>query len=267
MNIEFQPKFLLYRQIFSSKELEEMHALSSEFPFSKFRQIHRYVEDFSADYAYVSAKIEGCKYTKRGAACLLLHGFTEKGMTLHDAMMLSNIHCTFLSFVRPTPSLSEILTKPFLLETHYKVSDFVLREKARGQIRYCPVRILGSEYLPLSGPEDLDRELDALLATAKSISDPFELAVYLHCNLDYLKLFADCNKRVARLMQSAVMMACNLIPLFLSEEAIATYRTAAVRYYETGDYALYKDLFFKEYTRTLNWLLGRGSMHADTAAY
>ena len=168
MNIEYQPKFLLYRQIFSAKELEEMHALSSEFPFSKFRKIRRYVEDFSADYAYVSAKIEGCKYTKRGAACLLLHGFTEKGMTLHDAMMLSNIHCTFLSFVRPTPALSEVLTKSFLLDPHYKASDFVLREKARGQIRHCPVRILGSEYLPLSEPETLDRELEALLPRQKA---------------------------------------------------------------------------------------------------
>lgn len=264
--MDLQPAFFKPRQIFTNEESGVLHSLANEFPCTCFLRNKRNVEEFSCHYAYVSAKIEGCKYTKRGAAFLLLHGFTEKGMTLHNAMMLSTIHRTFLSFVQPTPALSKVLTKSFLLETHYKASDFVLREKARGQIRHCPVRILGSKYLPLSEPETLESELEALLATARSISDPFELAVYLHCNLDYLKLFADCNKRVARLMQSAVMMACNLIPLFLSEEAIATYRTAAVRYYETGDYAPYKDLFFKEYTRTLNWLLGRGSAHADTAA-
>ena len=84
-----------------------------------------------------------------------------------------------------------------------------------------------------------------------------DLAVFLHCNLAYLQFFLDCNKRVARLVQSAALVANNLTPLFLSEARIPAYLDAIVAYYETGNYELYKHLFFEQYTETMTWFLGR----------
>ena len=256
--MDFQPAFFKPRQIFTNEESGVLHSLANEFPCTCFLRNKRNVEEFSCHYAYVSAKIEGCKYSKLGSAILLKHGFTEKEKKFHDALMLVNIHRAFLEVLHSRSlHISEILTSDFLCALHAKASNLLLRDSERGQVRHCAVRITRSEYLPSSDPQILESNLRRLLSAALQVQDPFDLAVFLHCNLAYLQFFLDCNKRVARLVQSAALVANNLTPLFLSEARIPAYLDAIVAYYETGNYELYKHLFFEQYTETMTWFLGR----------
>lgn len=263
--MDYQTEFLDPRPIFTTEELNHLHSLAKDFPCRKFLGNRRNVEEFASSYAYVSAKIEGCRYSNLGAAILLKHGFTEKGRTLQDAIMLANLHRAFLKILSsPSLHVATVLSEAFLCETHARASNFVLREKACGHVRQCEVRIANSSYRPLSSAETLKAELQKLFSQALAIQDPFEAAVYVHCNLAYLQFFEDCNKRVARLMQSALLVANNLTPLFLQDNRIPDYWNAIVSYYETGDYSLYKKLFFEQYTQTLNWFTGRSPKQAKS---
>jgi len=84
-----------------------------------------------------------------------------------------------------------------------------------------------------------------ILSQANNYENPFERAIYLHCNLAYLQYFRDGNKRTARLMQTAALVQAAILPLFFSDTLIDKYRKATVHYYETGDYTPYV-AFFKE---------------------
>lgn len=255
--MEFSPEYLDYHPIFSDEEIRYMSALSNEYSYDQFISDHQTFEERSIDYAFVSSKIEGNQYSKKGASLLLKYGFTEYGKTMQDAMMLVNLRDTFVDVtLAADETIENVLSKRYVYTVHSEVSDKLLQACDRGQVRHRHVTISGSDYIPLDSPYLLDEQLTRLLAVALSIENPFEQAVYVHCNLAYLQYFKDCNKRVARLMQTAVMAANKRIPIFLQESAIQDYLIAVLAYYETGNYQDYKKLFVQEYEHTIKQLLG-----------
>ena len=75
--------------------------------------------------------------------------------------------------------------------------------------------------MPLDNPYLLEEQLQRLLDVALTINDPFEQAVFAHCNLAYLQYFKDCNKRTARLVQTAIMAAHKVTPIFFKRRGCA----------------------------------------------
>ncbi len=110
--------------------------------------------------------------------------------------------------------------------------------------------------MPLDNPYLLEEQLQRLLDVALTINDLFEQAVFAHCNLAYLQYFKDCNKRTARLVQTAIMAAHKVTPIFLREGAVQGYLISLLNYYETGDFKQYKELFLTEYEHTIKQLQG-----------
>lgn len=256
--MEYSPEYLDYYPIFNESELDFLSELSKEYPFHEFVSDHRTFEERSIDYAFVSSKIEGNQYSKKGASLLLKYGFTEYGKTMQDAMMLVNLRDTFVDVTLATDlDIKDVLNKHYICSIHSEVSDKLLEPADRGRVRHQHVTISGSEYIPLDNPYLLEDEMDRLLETAASISDPFDQAVYVHCNIAYLQYFKDCNKRVARLAQTAVMAANGITPIFLQESSVQDYLKSMLAYYESGDYSQFKKLFLAEYTHTIKQLQGK----------
>lgn len=256
--MNFSAAFLNYKPIFTVDEQHFLHGLSKEYSFKKFISDHRSFEERSIHYAFVSSKIEGNQYSKKGASLLLKYGFTENGKNMRDAMMLVNLRDSFLNVIlSANHNVNTVLTKQYVCSIHSEVSDKLLNIRDRGQVRQKRVTIAGSDYIPLDSSFLLAAELIRLLTTASAIKEPFEQAVYVHCNIAYLQYFSDCNKRVARLMETAVMAANSITPIFLQEGAIQSYLISILNYYETGDYTMYKNLFLSEYEHTIKQLLGK----------
>ena len=213
--MEFSPEYFDYRPIFSSEEKQYLRALSKQYSFEQFVSDHQTFEERSIDYAFVSSKIEGNQYSKKGATLLLKYGFTENGKTMQDAKMLVNLRDAFIDVTLSSDEkIESVLTKHYVCTIHSEVSDKLLQSHDRGQVRRNHVTISGSDYVPLDNPYLLEEQLQGLLATALTINDPFEQAVFVHCNLAYLQYFKDCNKRTARLVQTAIMAANKVTPIF-----------------------------------------------------
>lgn len=256
--MQYQATFLDSKPIFNSSELEKLASLAQAYPISEFLADHRTFEERSIDYAYVSSKIEGNKYSRKGATMLLKYGFTEGGKTMGDAQMLVNLRDAFVDVALSTDEpIDKVLTEHYLCMIHSEVSGNLLENQNRGTVRRKAVAIEGSDYIPLDNEYALKDQLSILLKTALTIENPFEQAVYVHCNLAYLQFFHDGNKRTARLMQTAILVANKITPVFFSEDAVYPYLNAIVTYYETGDYSLYKNLFLEEYENTIKHLLGQ----------
>ena len=255
--MSYQSTYLEYRRIFSTTEIKRLHELSTQYPYENFLSNVRNFEDRAIDYAYVSAKIEWNDYTSRGAVFLLKYGFTEERKTFKDALMLVSLKKAFEAVTRCPATLKTILNKNYLCTRHTEIVEGLLPADQLGTVRQLPMEILGSSYRPLADAKALDRELEKLFAVALTIDDPFDLCVYLHCNLIYLQYFSDGNKRLARLIQTAVLASKGLTPLFLQENDIDDYREAVIAYYEAGDYTAYKQLFLQAYEHSILFLLGK----------
>ena len=94
---------------------------------------HQTFEERSIDYAFVSSKIEGNQYSKKGASLLLKYGFTEYGKTMQDAMMLVNLRDTFVDItLAADETLENVLSKRYLCTVHSEVSDKLLASADRG---------------------------------------------------------------------------------------------------------------------------------------
>lgn len=214
-------------------------------------------EERSIHEAYVSAKIEGNPYSRRAAAMLLQYGFTDGGKMYSDATMLVNLQKAFEQVALQTEGIERVLSSPFVHALHARIASGLLPESDCGRVRQRAMTIAGNSYRPLADAQALQAEGKKLLAAARLIANPFDLAVYTHCNIAYLQYFADGNKRLARLMQTAVLAAHRITPLFLREQSIGDYLDAIVQYYETGSFESYKALFVREYAHTIRLLTGQ----------
>ncbi len=263
----YDADYLRCRRIFTDEQLLHLQRLSEACPFESFIKDHRTFEERSIDYAFVSSKIEGNQYSRKGASLLLKYGFTENGKTYEDATMLVNLRDTFVHVTLPPEEpVDHVLTRRFVRTVHSAVSEKLVDDRERGQVRNRAVTITGADYIPLDNAMDLESEMTVLLERALQIPNPFEAAVYVHCNLAYLQYFIDGNKRVARLMQTAVLAAHKITPLFLREDSIQAYLLAVLEYYQSGSFRAYADLFCREYEHTILALLGKAPEQLEAQA-
>jgi Fic family protein len=185
------------------------------------------IRDLCCVWCYYSGKIEGNTYTYVETEALLKDGITSE-KRYEDAKMLKNLYNAFnseLEYIHKNHN-QETIDERTLLRIHSLISDGLVSDEEKGQLRSRPVRIVITEQ--------------------EQIECPLERAVYIHCNLARLQPFIDGNKRTSRMMESIVMMNAGLIPCYSSKDSdILAYRRSLVHFYETGDYTQYADYFLR----------------------
>lgn len=130
----------------------------------------------------------------------------------------------------------------------------LISDDYRGVFRKYPVRITGTNYKPIDDPIEIQQRFSEILYNQELIKNPFERAIYLHCNMAKLQPFIDGNKRISRLLESIVLMNENIVPVFSTEEAdINIYRKALLSFYEKGDYELYADYILEQKLKYLQY--------------
>ncbi len=256
--MQYTPQFLEKKEIFTPEQLNQMKSLSEEFSLDKLLENPRLFEDRTINYAYVSSKIEGSTYSRKGVSSLIKYGRTEGGKPLSDALMIKDLQVAFETICVKAKE-EDVLTEDFISQIHSLVTRGNLPEKQRGMVRDFEVSVSGSSYQPLNSPQRLKTELRYMLDTARQISDPFDQAVYVHLNLAYLQFFGDGIKSTARLLQTAVMIHHGITPIFFTDEMIMDYLDAVVAYYEERNIEPYRHLFVRAYQHTIDTFLGRTS--------
>jgi len=252
--MQYQPERVMFRPILSPKEKCYLHNLAQQYSLYDFKKDVRNYEEMTTDFVYTSAKIEGNTYDRIDTDNLLRAGITAGGKRYSDAVMLLNLRNSFEQVMAADSQTS--LDMDYLCDLHKVVMRDLLPINEQGCMRMTGVRIGASSYRPLNNPERLQTELKFMLSEAGKYSDPFEQAIYFHCNLAYLQYFRDGNKRTARLIQTAVLTKNGILPLFFKDTLIDKYQRAVVDYYETGRYDLYVDFFKENYRQSIAEFIG-----------
>jgi len=233
------------KEILSNAEKSLLQDLLEKYTCKQFQQDSSNFEDLTIDFIYTSAKIDGNTYDRIDTDNLLGLGITAGGKSYSDAVMLLNLREAFNQVVNLDGKA--LIDYDFLCSLYAVIMQNLLPKSKQGIIRKSRV----STYKPLVRNLLIRGELKHLLDKVNEFTNPFEQAIYLHCNLACLQCLKDGNKRTARLIQTAVLVKNNILPLFFSDSLIDDYQSSIVKYYETGEYKAYVDFFIKNYSLTV----------------
>ncbi|MCH9739476.1 MAG: Fic family protein [Epsilonproteobacteria bacterium] len=249
--IPYNPNFLEKTDIFTEEELILLENLNTKVSLQKFLANQSYIEKFGMDFIHTSAKIEGNTYDKHDTYTLLEYGRTAGGKKYSDAKMILNMRDAYDKFIAEELTVN----KDTLKDLHYILSNEMVADHERAMPRDSEVTIKASDYIPLATKEKLDDELNYMLKKYESIENPFNRALYIHCNLAYLQYFKDCNKRTARMMLNVSLKSDGQMIYIPNEEKIKEYLVAIVEYYETGNYDKFKRYFIEAYQEVAETIL------------
>jgi fido (protein-threonine AMPylation protein) len=201
------------------------------------------------DLSWNSSRLEGNTYSLLDTKRLIELGEEAVGRVHLEAQMILN-HKDAIEFL--VGAADDIgFNRYTLLNLHALLANNLLADpSAAGRLRYIAIGIERSAFHPLEVPQLIEESFDQILATAATISDPFEQAFFVMVQLPYLQPFDDVNKRVSRLAANIPLIKHNLSPLSFIDVPRQTYTEAVLGVYELNKIDLLKDVFIWAYERS-----------------
>lgn len=114
-------------------------------------------------------------------------------------------------------------------------------------LRKKPVGIVGSKYHPLDNIYQVSETIDSLGATVSRMSSPYAKALVALLGIGYIQPFEDGNKRTARLMANAILLAHKCAPLSYRSVDENDYREAMLVFYELNSIISFKKILISQY--------------------
>src|SRR6266705_5938696 len=192
------------------------------------------------DLSWNSSRLEGNTYSLLDTKRLIEFGQEAEGRDRLEAQMILN-HKDAVEFL--VGNAAEIgFNRYTILNLHGILAHNLLPDEgAAGRLRHIGVGIEKSTFHPLEVPQMIEECFNQILATAVSIEDPFEQALFVMVQLPYLQPFDDVNKRVSRLAANIPFIKTNLSPLSFTDVPRDIYTDAMLDVYELNRVDLIKD--------------------------
>ncbi len=233
--------------IFSKKDTEIMDEATRNFLIKskdasetlKQKELERFVIELS----WKSSKIEGNTYTLLDTERLLKEGIQASGHPKDEATMILNHKKAFQYIIENQEQFKQISVRN-IEDIHRILVDglnvsFGLRTKQVG--------VTGSCYVPLSVPSQIKEALEDVCAAVERANSPYSKALIALVGISYIQPFEDGNKRTARLITNAILMAHNCAPLSYRNVDEISYRESMLVFYEKNSLIAIRDIFMKQY--------------------
>lgn len=201
------------------------------------------------DLSWNSSRLEGNTYSLLETERLLELGEMAEGKGARDAQMILNHKAAIEMLADQADGIG--FNRYTVCNLHALLSDNLMAdERMCGSLRFRPVGIGGSVFLPLEGPERIEHAFSLLLEKAEAIEDPFEQAFFVMVQLPYLQPFEDVNKRVSRLAANIPLVRWNLCPLSFVDVEPGDYVNGLLGVYEMNRVELLRDVFVRAYEKS-----------------
>ncbi len=244
-NFELLPAFPA--DIFSDEELKILNDATAEYdrrtkdlPLTiQKKELERLIIELS----WKSSKIEGNTYTLLDTEKLILENKEAPGHDKKEARMILN-HKEAFNFVHENSAQFKTITRKNLEDLH----AIMVKGLSVGLgLRKKPVGIVGSKYRPLDNIYQVSEAIDSLGAAISRMSSPYAKALIALLGLGYIQPFEDGNKRTARLMANAILLAHDRAPLSYRSVDENDYREAMLVFYELNSIAPFKKILVSQY--------------------
>ncbi|MBI2039644.1 Fic family protein [Candidatus Microgenomates bacterium] len=204
--------------------------------------LKRELERFVIELSWKSSKIEGNTYTLLETESLIKEQKEAAGKSKDEAMMILNHKAAFEEILKAkndfkTISVSGINQLHNILTKGLGISS---------GIRKQAVGITGTTYHPLDNEHQTKEVFEKTINVVNKVKSPFEKALIVHFMMPYIQPYADGNKRTARMLTNAILLAYDLYPLSYRSVDEDEFKKALILFYEQESIYEIKKLFIEQ---------------------
>jgi Fic family protein len=234
-------------KLYTEAELLKLNSLQNEFKtnisgLSK-AEYEKELERLAIDLSWKSAQIEGNTYSLLETERLLKEKETATGKTKDEAVMLLN-HKEAIDFIVENPDYVMPLKLSIIEDIH---SILVKDLGVDRNIRRRRVGISGTNYKPLDNEHQIREALNEMCELVNNRDCVFEKALLLVVLLSYIQPFADGNKRTARIISNAMLIANGYCPISFRTIDSIEYKKAMLLFYEQNNITPFKIIFINQF--------------------
>lgn len=201
------------------------------------------LERLIIELSWKSSKIEGNTYTLLDTEKLILENKEAAGHSKKEAAMILN-HKDAFNYIHKNSKQFKSLTKKNLEDLH----AILVKDLSVGLgLRKKSVGVIGSKYQPLDNIYQITDAVEDLSGTVSKMQTPFAKALMALLGISYIQPFEDGNKRTARLMANAILLAYGCAPLSYRSVEESEYREAMLVFYEVNSIIPFKNIFIGQY--------------------
>jgi len=234
-------------KLFLEKELEELKNNNDKY-LERVKKMSetlfkKEVERLTIELSWKSSKIEGNTYSLIDTEILIKDRKEAFGHNKEEAIMILN-HKNAIDYIFNNKKEFKKIDL-FLIE---KIHELLTRGlNVKKGIRTSPVRITGTRYTPIKDKNNIVNVLNLILDEINSLKDPFSKALGLILMISYVQPFEDGNKRTARIMGNAILLANNICPISYRSINEADYKKGVILFYEQNSACFFKELFIEQF--------------------
>ncbi|MAP23907.1 MAG: cell filamentation protein Fic [Rickettsiales bacterium] len=200
------------------------------------------LERLTIELSWKSSQIEGNTYSLLETERLFLEKELSPGKPKEDAVMLLN-HKKALTFI--LKNFSKEISRGFVETVH----DMIIKDLGvSSNLRTRPVGVVGTAYIPLDNVHQIEEAIEKTCALINRKEKGIEKAFLALLLLSYIQPFEDGNKRTARMISTALLLAFDMCPLSYRSIDPITYKKSMLLFYEQNNIQLFKKIFTDQAT-------------------
>jgi Fic family protein len=238
--------------VFTVNEVNNLQQLQDEFQRNVAQMSPdiyiREMERLTIDLSWKSSQIEGNTYSLLETERLLKDKETAAGKPKDDATMLLN-HKEALNFIIDNPDYVVPLTIARIEDIH---SILVRDLRVERNIRQRRVGISGTNYKPLDNEHQIREALESMCSLINNKGNIFEKSLLALVLLSYIQPFNDGNKRTARIISNAILIANQYCPISFRTVDSVDYKKAMLIFYEQNNINVFKQIFMEQFKFAVN---------------
>ena len=162
------------------------------------------LEYLTVELSWKSSALEGYTYTLLDTQLLLLEGVRAKNRTDFETQMIINHKDAIVFIVENTELFKDNIRFSTVEELHKIIGNNL---GIPNGIRKQLVKIIASNYEPLSDPRQLKEQSDNILEIINKSRSPYIKALLALSLFPYLQAFEDGNKRTGRMLANAILIS------------------------------------------------------------
>jgi len=238
----------LNNSLFSKIEFDKLDKLNNDYQ-ERIKNLSSTIlkkefERLTIELSWKSSRIEGNTYSLIDTEILIKENKEAEGHTKEEAQMILN-HKKALDYILDKKSEFKKITLGKIENIH---SLIVGNMGIKKNIRKGLVGITGTKYRPLDNEFQIKEALEKMtLIINKKEIHPLVKSLIFILLISYIQPFEDGNKRTARLLGNAILLANNYCPLSYRSIDENDYKKATLLFYEQNNVIFFKELFIEQF--------------------
>ena len=234
--------------IFSKPEIQKLEQLHQQFvsnisQYDSQTLINKEYERIMIEFSWKSSSIEWNTYSLLATEALLTANIPDASKTPEETQMILNHKDAFNETLLNLERFQELK----LANIEYLHHVLTKKLWIGANIRKHSVWVTGTQYKPIDNQFQIQDALQAMTNLINYKSNFFEKAFIALLLISYIQAFEDGNKRTARMLTNAILLAHHSIPLSYRWVDIIEYKKATILFYEQNNLTYFKKIFIDQF--------------------